>query len=137
MTRLVQALRARRRLAASSLIALYSAVLVGAGVHEAIEAHQVCEHGALVHTDAAPASGLELSAHEGLDTNAGDDHDDGHAHCDVDVRSEELGLPTVAPTLAASLSTSPLVLTGLREAAAVSSVSVLSDAPKQSPPARG
>jgi hypothetical protein len=136
MTRLVQALRARRRLASASLIALYSAVLIGSGLHEAIERHEVCEHGALVHAGSDHLPAADSPAAEGLSAPA-PTHDDGHAHCSVDLRSEELGLPALAPLSAAMPALIELERTGLGHAVEIASLPALTDAPKQSPPALG
>lgn len=128
---------------ATGLSALLLAGLLGAVVHDTIEAHGICaEHGDTVHAgaghaDGAPAHGAAHGQHE-VDGHASaldgsDEHDDAHAHCDVRVTTQLSNEPPIPPMAAlVPIADSP---DAPRLASPAPRVALYHLAPKSSPPA--
>lgn len=135
-------LRAKKRALCPALIALYAAMWLGTGMHDALERHEVCEHGERVHAESAPSMADHPTAKD--HSNApfvaasagwpGPAHDDDHAHCDVDQCHDDAVSPAVMQRVVARPMPTTLFAAVATPADAQVVYDVLLSAPKQSPP---
>ena len=135
-------LRAHKYAICPALIALYATMWLGTGVHDALERHEVCEHGQRVHAEPAPSMPHHPIAKDPSDAPfvavsagwPGPAHDDGHAHCDVDQRHED----AVSPAVMQGVIARPMPTTLFAAVATPADTHVVYDvllgAPKHSPP---
>lgn len=131
---------ARRYLVA---LVLFVAGFLAQGLHSALESHEVCEHGELVHVETGAAhaghgehgasDALEPEPCEGPTVDAAEEHEDTHHHCGIAVAAP-LVEPSFSAPLGFVLQLAPIVRVSSSSAPRVERIARLRLAPHTSPP---
>jgi hypothetical protein len=120
-------------IASITIVIIAWAPLLGT-LHQALVRHVVCEHGDLIELSPAPAAATHASESAGPAVGAGDGRaTHGHDHCSVGTLAKNVATVITSSSLGALLTLDRPVSLAARDANPVRSV--LSNAPKTSPPA--